>query len=343
MPGLPIQNSHSDSDDESPYDEGSTDDEQPIHSDDSSEVEELRPEEFPTYFSERDGRLFHSHPNAPYPLPVDGPEQDRLNRQHRLLYRIFGSHHFGPVAEVLAPTEDGRRRMVLDLCTGTGKWVMDMGHLFPEVLLRGVDIVPIATRYPLANVQFEIHDVSQQLRWSDGTFDFVHARDLSMAIRNWPALLNEVARLLRPGGLFLSCEWGLHTACQPDRGIDLPVHAPASIRFFEAVRNALLARQVEPIAHAMPYYLTQSPYFGEVRVEPFYIAIGGWPEGELASRLGHRYKGIHQRFANSVASLLKEFGMTEIQAAQLIADYLQELDTVEGLASIYYTTYARRV
>jgi hypothetical protein len=36
---------------------------------------ELTAEDFPLYFSERGGRLFHSHHSSPYPLPVDSPEQ----------------------------------------------------------------------------------------------------------------------------------------------------------------------------------------------------------------------------------------------------------------------------
>lgn len=36
---------------------------------------EVTESEFPSYFSERDGRLFHSHGASPYPLPVDAPEQ----------------------------------------------------------------------------------------------------------------------------------------------------------------------------------------------------------------------------------------------------------------------------
>ncbi|KAG6852853.1 hypothetical protein C0991_008574 [Blastosporella zonata] len=41
----------------------------------SPDIVELTSEEFPLYFSERDGRLFHSHASSPYPLPVDTPEQ----------------------------------------------------------------------------------------------------------------------------------------------------------------------------------------------------------------------------------------------------------------------------
>ena len=46
-----------------------------IHSDTSSELIELQSDEFPRYFVERNGRLFHSHGRSPYPLPVDAAEQ----------------------------------------------------------------------------------------------------------------------------------------------------------------------------------------------------------------------------------------------------------------------------
>lgn len=62
---------------------GAHEDGEENHNDSDSESEapdatstlvELSPDEFPTYFSERNGRLFHSG-TSPYPLPVDTPEQ----------------------------------------------------------------------------------------------------------------------------------------------------------------------------------------------------------------------------------------------------------------------------
>jgi hypothetical protein len=44
-------------------------------SDTSSDITELDQAEFPSYFQERNGHLFHSHGSSPYPLPVDAPEQ----------------------------------------------------------------------------------------------------------------------------------------------------------------------------------------------------------------------------------------------------------------------------
>ena len=41
---------------------------------------------------------------------------------HRMHRRLLGAHYIGPVHEVLAPNPDGRKRRVLDLGTGTGKW-----------------------------------------------------------------------------------------------------------------------------------------------------------------------------------------------------------------------------
>ena len=55
---------------------GSDEDER---SDTSSDITELDPAEFPQYFQERNGRLFHSHGELPYPLPVDAAEQNVSN------------------------------------------------------------------------------------------------------------------------------------------------------------------------------------------------------------------------------------------------------------------------
>lgn len=78
---------------------------------------------------------------------------------------------------------------------------MEMAENFPHVLFTGVDIgghfshclisdssqtkkitVPIATRYPLPNVTFEVGDIIEEFRWSDSAFDFVHARDIALSV-----------------------------------------------------------------------------------------------------------------------------------------------------------------
>lgn len=45
---------------------------------DASSLVEVSSDDFPTYFEERDGRLF-TLSSSPYPLPVDTPEQEVRN------------------------------------------------------------------------------------------------------------------------------------------------------------------------------------------------------------------------------------------------------------------------
>jgi hypothetical protein len=59
---------------------------------DTSSIIEIRQDEFPDYFVERDGRLFPSH-GGPYLLPVDGHEQrvrfSHINFVHPLSDKTF--------------------------------------------------------------------------------------------------------------------------------------------------------------------------------------------------------------------------------------------------------------
>jgi len=52
-------------------------------------------------------------------------------------------------------------------------------------------------------------DINSPLtEYTDG-FNFVHARAIDGAIKDYPRWLNEVARILRPGGVYLLLKGGL--------------------------------------------------------------------------------------------------------------------------------------
>ncbi|KAK2460438.1 hypothetical protein APHAL10511_007603 [Amanita phalloides] len=338
MPGLTQDPTLSDEEDYELDDTSSEEEQVPLPQADAAEIEEIRTEEFPSYFIERDGMLFHSVPTAPYPLPVEGHEQQRLNSMHKMLQRLLQGNYVGPVPDVLAENPDAQ---VLDLGTGTGKWVLAMARQFRQVQFIGVDIVPIATTYPPRNVRFEMHDINEHLRWADGTFDLIHARDISMAIRNWPVMVREVARLLRSNGLFISCEWVLTPTTLLN--VDLQVYAPAAVQFANVVFSALSHRGVIPVGRNMRLFLEQSQQFYEITVDTRHVPIGGNTEDETLNEIGHKNSVMWQRFTRSVTPLLRGFGLTEYQVGQLVAGYQQELDSVEGLAYDYQITYARKI
>jgi ubiquinone/menaquinone biosynthesis C-methylase UbiE len=98
---------------------------------------------------------------------------------------------------------------------GTGIWAVEMAREFPKAQVVGLDLVPYATNeldLP-SNLKLVLGDCAQGLAYPDGHFDIVHARLIVGGIRDWKALLDEVVRITKPGGLMVfaesCCPWPL--------------------------------------------------------------------------------------------------------------------------------------
>lgn len=52
---------------------------------------------------------------------------------------------------------------------------------------------------------------------------------------------------------------------------------------------------------------------------------------------------MHKLYAEAVKPLLKKSGMAVEEVEALVDEYTDELDSTEGLASIYYTVHARKL
>ncbi|KAJ7614020.1 S-adenosyl-L-methionine-dependent methyltransferase [Roridomyces roridus] len=312
-----------------------------------SDVEELGPDDvdFGTYFTERGGRLFHSHVTCLYPLPVDTPEQERMNVQHRALVELMGGHYPRgcPVADVLSEHPE-QQKFAMDVCTGTGKWTMEMARDFPHVAFRALDIVPIAARLPLPNVQFTMHDANTPTSYADGTFDLIHARSVTMAVTSYATLITEAVRLLRPGGLFLSVERGRYPAFHPDfPGSTPPTHAPALAIFFAHLQGALTARGLAPLSPPIAALLTHTGGFVDITARDYYMPLGSWPAATASRRLGRVFRAVFIRYLDSVRPLLIENGgLSENDVDKLFQNVENELRTVQGMAAVFHTVHARK-
>ncbi|KAH9851234.1 S-adenosyl-L-methionine-dependent methyltransferase [Lenzites betulinus] len=325
-----------------PTDPNNHTDDDDTSSESSDDVVEVAPGDFPGYFQERGGRLFHSHGHCPYPLPVDAEEQERQNGLHGLLRRIVGDPWVtvGPMREQLAATP-GELRRVVDLGTGTGQWVLDMAREFPQARFYGLDIVPIATRYPPVNVMFEMHDILQPLRYASGTIDVVHARSITMAVRNYPALVQEAARVLRRNGLFISCEWARYPRMED--GSDVRVRAPRACAFFDAVRETLRVRRgIESIAMHIPQFLAESRLFSHIETRAYRVPIGDWPSEPNTKDIGRDMRELMVLYAHSMHTVLSE-GPRARYADSLVEGYIRELWCVSGMVSTCLTVHARRM
>ncbi|MGH2503295.1 MAG: class I SAM-dependent methyltransferase, partial [Ktedonobacterales bacterium] len=138
------------------------------------------------------GRRFVA--DAPYMLPKDDAELNRLDFQHYMLRQALSGLYAPPLA---AP------RDVLDVGCGTGRWTLEMAQLFPRARVVALDLVapPESPGRP-PNCQFVEGDVLRGLPFADSSFDFTHQRALLGAIPEaaWPGVGRELARVTRAGG-----------------------------------------------------------------------------------------------------------------------------------------------
>ncbi|TFK48169.1 S-adenosyl-L-methionine-dependent methyltransferase [Heliocybe sulcata] len=327
-----------------PSDDNTSDNDEDTHSDASADLCELADEDFPASFVTRDGRLFHSHGRLPYPLPADGREQKRLEAQNLVLKDVMGSicPDMRLVREVLA-SGTGR---ALDLCTGTGQWVKDMAVMFPQVKVIGIDIVPIQTRYPPGRAQFEIADITEGLRHESNSFDLVHARCTAFSVteQRYPIMLRDVARVLRPGGLFISGEFRNYPVFperRPGRN-DPDILCPHFFRFLGLTAQALGLLGVRwDLSCKIPQWLEASGSFYNITRRTFELPIGDWHPEQRHS--GIKAAEIFVGFVEAMESFLGYSGLIpKEELARLMGGAIYELQHVSGLVMYYDVVCAHK-
>lgn len=133
--------------------------------------------------------------DAPYLLPKDALEDQRLNFQHHVLYRTMSNHYLAPIAATTAT--------ILDVGTGTGIWPGEMAALFPQAHILGIDVTLHSLPRPLpANCLFCQANILHGLPFPDQQFDFTHQRLLVAAIPTvrWADVVRELVRVTHFGG-----------------------------------------------------------------------------------------------------------------------------------------------
>ena len=110
---------------------------------------------------------------------------------------------------------------ILDIACGPGGWVHDVAYEYPTIEVTGIDISQRMIAYAqahaearkLPNAHFQVMDALRPLDFPDGSFDLVNARTIVgfMAPTQWPVLIKDCKRVLRPGGVlrFTEGEYGM--------------------------------------------------------------------------------------------------------------------------------------
>lgn len=156
-----------------------------------------------------------NEPNKnPYVIDSESPaELARLLHQDRLFTKALG---------LLPPLPDKSKiRSVLDIACGPGGWAREVAMTFPAAQVTGIDLSERVITFAqdqaeiqqIPNVRFTVMDALKPLDFPDNSFDLVNGRLLngSLTQTDWPLLLRECQRILRPGGIICLTEadWGI--------------------------------------------------------------------------------------------------------------------------------------
>lgn len=200
-----------------------------------------------------------------------------LQFQHRLFVREMGGSLL-PAQIPLAGVET-----VLDLICGPGSWCMDFSKLYPEKRVYGVDInadIVAMAQENAAHVRsdqitFLLADRHPPWPFPDATFDLIHLQNGAslFTLTQWPIIMAELYRLLKPGGWLNLVDFEMGPASQP---------ALDRVLTFLAQILAKLDRNISPNGMAPFTGCTlgasrmAQQLFTEIAYQLYPVDLGGW-------------------------------------------------------------------
>ncbi|GJN73492.1 hypothetical protein Purlil1_6498 [Purpureocillium lilacinum] len=283
-------------------------------SDEASQTESLRSSIFEYVYE--NGRTYHSYRAGQYLLPNDELEQERLDLTHHVFLLTLDG------APCVTQLHDPHS--ILDLGTGTGMWAITMGDLYPSAEVIGTDLSPIQSEWVPPNVKFEIDDATLEWTFEKNYFDFIHARTLAGAIKDWPGLLGQCFNHIKPGGRVEISEGRPNFWCDDDTLTE----DTATYKWLTEFR-----RLSEPlgfdIAPKLPEMLKNTG-FQDVKFTQKIVPLGTWPKDPVLKELGRwfRYQFLNMALeAYTLAMFTRMGNWTNEEVQVLLALVREELKT----------------
>lgn len=293
------------------------------------------------YFTQLHGRR-RNVLNERYMLPADEDEIRRYSYHHRILQFVCaGRNYVGPVKEVLTYPGVKHKRRVLDVGTGGGLWAIEMADEFPRVDVTGVDLAPIQPREVPPNCSFELCDLDgPELPYSNHAYDIIHARSMHTGIGNYQQFVNELTRILRPGGILILIEPDSQPVVDGQL-VGIPPHdalgaitssgkrpqtsyasgAPGWFALWEAYRNCLTRKGVDVnVPSHLGAIIRQTGAYEKIRVQEASIPIGFWPKDETLLTIGQLAWMEYDHLLPAMRPMLLEAGIPEWKVKVLIED-----------------------
>jgi SAM-dependent methyltransferase len=208
---------------------------------------------------------------------------------------------------------------ILDLGCGTGEVTRRLAQRYPQATLLGIDILEgnlgLARRDSSAfgqRIAYEQGDAFA-LQHADASFDLVVCRHMSQAVPDFPRVLSEITRVLKPGGWLhlLSEDYGmLHMPASASFDPDRFWNANA-ISFLDGIGcDGRIGRHSPPLLATSGYIDIAMDYVivDTLRVprDTFAGIIGAWRDGyaqPLADASGRALQAVTADFDAMIAAI----------------------------------------
>lgn len=151
--------------------------------------------------------------------------------------------------------------------------------------------------------------------------------------------MDEVARVLRPGGLYIAGEWGrCPVMCN---GSNIMTCAPGAFQLFDILNRFLERQGLFHAASGITGWLETTHSFTDIQQRQFMVPVGDWHSEQ--KEIGNYMRGLLELFTSSTRILLARAGFDARFAERLINSFLHEMEVIPGMVFPYYTVHARKV
>lgn len=228
-----------------------------------------------TDFPEIHGRTYHAYRMGRYSLPNDDKENERLDIHHALIYKAMGGRlYFAPINPNL--------QRAIDIATGTGIWAIQFADQHQSAEVIGNDLSPTQTTMVPPNLKFIVDDIEGDWGYERQPFDFVHARFLAGAVRDWPRLMQQTFNCTKPGGWAEFQDWNTFIYSH-----DNSIPPDSAIAKFHAMcGNARESQGFDMKPGKSLEGWMKAAGFQNVHAQKIYLPLGTWPKDRSLKEIG---------------------------------------------------------
>jgi len=297
----------------------------------TNSVLSMTPSRMAASYREEYGRHLNNYSEV-YRLPADDEELDRLNKQHLMFRDVMGKYPPG-LHEALKDDSD-EEKTVIDLGCGSGSWILDIAHDYPHASCLAVDLVPMQSTSMPPNCRSEVDDINLGLQHYFGAFNVVHGRLICTGIKDYPGLIDQIAMVLRPGGLVSLTEYNFYIYDGNKQLIhidDSTTTGPWLPRWMHEARKAIQKQGADvDAAHHLFRWVSEHPDYERVLYRDFWFQLSPWKQGKDEQSLRDNRVGTIMRedmsaFLASGRPLLLGAGVPEDRVTELQTNAIQEM------------------